>query len=1078
MAIIGEAFVALRPLTTGFGTAAKAGIDAELGATGIFGGVTKQSKDTGGVVRKDFTDTGKSIGDSMDSAGSRISKTFTSLGTTLGNWGVPFAGSVGKIGNKIDEVDTKGKKFGQTLSTIGGGALAIGAVGLAAIAAESIHLASGLQSADAQIAAHENISVNAAGKIGKAFTDTAGTSIYSANEMAAAFAPVSGQLDQVNGHALTVNETLKFQKEADDLAEASGSNLAGTTSTLAKVMQTFQVPLSGANKLTNDLFNTSRITGVGVSALGGTIDKLKSRLGIAAPTVGDLSALLVDLGEHGVQGSRGLLVVNTAISQLLNSVPAVDAATAKAANSLSTKLAASGQTIANAQTAVTTAQTDGAAKVAAAQQRLVEAQERIAASTTAANPTVSQNISLQNAQAAVTNAQAAAAASVTAKQNALSEAQGKGATISATAAASTNAQVLAMQQLGLQVYNNSGKFVGMRDVIAQLQPKLEGMTQQQQLATLAQVFGKTANKSLLDTVLAGPAAYDKAQAAIERSTTAHKAAEKQAQTLSHQGALLKATLVDEGDKLGGFLIPKLEDLAKWVATDVKWFTQHKAVAESLAGVIGGVLTIAVATFTVNTGVKFVKSIGSAIDSLGKLGTKILTTTGIMKKSDEDTSTSADTTATETTKAQDKIAAGASSTAEDVTKANADMDTSTEEAATSIGESATAIQGSFDEITAGAFGAQEDVQLSFLGMASDVEAAQAKITASAVVIEADEDAIGNGSEVAAIKVGLANEEIAGSTAGADAALTGEAALAGGAGAKAGAGAAAAGAGEGAVLAGGAGAGAAGVGLSSILPALIAGVVSFQGTSFLLKHNVLDLGTGVTKLGNVVAGWFGKSSQDVAANERKKLLTPADYAYLAGKNPTAQGKKGGDAMGKSEVLTQLQQQLAYAKAVTGPNSAATKAAAASLYATENKWLPTLGKDTSLNSVNAKIYGTAIQLAALKTDQGKLAKDGTMAQSNTRLQQLKDQLKGQEKYHASETTLKDTKQEIKNVQGHIDSLKSLQGKIAKDQTAIEQAQKLKTAIGTTNTEITQLRQQIATTPPPHVKGNLAGTLKVTKG
>jgi hypothetical protein len=1090
--IIGEAFIAVRPLMTGFGEATKLGVDKELAGSDLFGGVTKGSKSAGDDIARNLGAGGTRAEKELAGSGSHIGKTFKSLGESMANWGLPFASSVGKIGSKIDEAEGKTKKLGASMSTMGGLALGVGAIGVAAVAAESVHLASSLQQSSAEIAGHENISVKAAGNITKAMTDTAGKSIFSANTMAASFVPVSGVLEQLNGKALTTGQTMKFLASTGDLAEATNHQLGSTTATAAAVMQSFQIPLSGATGLMNDLYNTSRITGVNVDSLGSTIDRLKARLGIAAPTVGDLSTLLVDLNEHGITGSRGLMVVNTAITTLLQSVPKVDAATAKAANTLATKLTSAGATANSAAAATATAQEAAGARVAKAALHLQQVNETIAASSTAGAPTTSQQISRQNAENALSAAQASASASVTKAQEKQAAAQGKVSALQATAGTSTNLQVKAMQTLGLQVYNTAGTFVGMGSVIAQLQPKLAGMTQEQQLATLTQIFGASASKSLLTTVLAGPVAYDKAQKAITNSTTAHAAAEKQNQTLSRQAELLKATLTDEGDKLGIFLIPKLQDLAKWTAKDVEWFGKHKVVAEVLAGVIATVLGAAISLFLFNKAKAFTKGMVDMGKSMGKFADTVLTKMGIIDKANTDSAGVSESAAAKTEAANATISDSASTTAGKVAGSNTEIVTSADTMASGVKAAVVETQLSFDSLTAGAFAAQEDVQLSFLGISTDVEAsAEAMRLAAASMVES-EGAIGLGAEGMAAKGALAK-----GAAGAGAAEAGVAG-AGVVGAEGAAGAGAFGTGLFAT-----GALAAPVGASSILPAAIAGFVAFKATGDLLHRNILDSGTAVKNLGNMVAGWFGHSASQTLAKDQKtdatKYLTKADLPYLAGivsgsiksstisahlaaidikalggKVPTSLGHTDDKLGGQQKVLTQLQTNAREALAAHGQTSSQYLTAEHSLQTTEAKWLPNLAHLEPTAAATKALYIATLGVASdTKKQAGLVAKDGTLAAQKSQLGDLKTQLKTQVASGASETTLSDTRNQIAAAKTNIAQLTSVSQKLSKDATAVQSATKTKDAVDKVNANITKLKDQILTTPPPPQKAT--GSLKL---
>jgi hypothetical protein len=1110
VAIIGEAFIAIRPLMTGFGTAVKTGVDAELAGADVFAPIRTQSKETADDVEKNLRGAGEDAEKDLSKTSSHIGSTFKSLGESLANWGIPFSNSIGKIGSKIDEAESKSKKMGQTLSTVGGLALGVGAVGFAAVAAESVHLASGLQAADSQIASHENISVKAADRIGKAFQDTAGTSIFSANTMAESFGPVSGVLAQVEGHALTVSQSLGFVKQAGELAEATNSNLGSTTSTLASIMQGFQVPLKGVTGLTNDLFNTSRITGVGIDSLGSVIDRLKARLGVAAPTVGDLSTLLVDLNEHGVQGSRGLLVVNSAITKLLSSVPAVDAATAKAANTLATKLTSATATANTAAESLASAQEAAATRVSNAQLKLQQEQERIASSTTAGSPTVAQQIALQNAQRAVSTAQEAAATSVQKAQERLATTQAKVNTLQASAGTSTNLQVQAMQQLGLQVYNTAGKFVGMSSVIAQLSPRLHQMTQEQQLATLTQIFGASASKALLDTVLAGPAAYDKASRAVRDSSTAHAGAEKQAETLKRQAQLLGATLVDEGDKLGTWLIPKLEDLAKWTEKDVEWMTKHKVIAEAFAVAIGSVLALAVGAFVVNTGAKFLKFLDTAAGNIGKLGSAVSGNTGKLKAAEDQQAADAQAASDKIAAAQQEIADAAQTAAGNVTESMDNLATSLDTLSQTIAGTLDKTGASFAVLDTSSSSAEAAVDEAMTGMTAVVDEQSGLIIVTNERTAASFALIPEAAEAAAAKTALAQGALGASAvvpAGARAAelAAAKTSTAGLSDLRAAPEAAL----EPAELTtAGTTIGETSTGLMTAAAPAIGGLIAVQLYNSFAEKDVGkvigtkaasvigDVGTGAaigagigsvvpvigTGIGTVAGGIIGGiisqradfaiikndnafKARDARENARnEKIIAAAKLANrTTGGSMTGELARDSTLQKQSGVLANLQAAVVAAKDADGTNSANYKTALQNLYTTEAQWLPGLAKSVDLTKVNDVITAANAKLGRDQATYSRLGGAAAVGPLTTQLAGLKAQLASEKAAGASEGTLLTTQASITATNAHLRDLKDTAARIAKDQTAVTNAGILRSEMEKVNGSIATLKTAIATTAPP---------------
>lgn len=358
-----------------------------------------------------------------------------------------------------------------------GGKIAAGiGASLVAVGALSVKMAMDMQTSDAKIQGNAQLTAKAAAGIGDAFLKTAGQSTFSGKEMADSFAPVAGVIQSIAGHTLKQSEALLTMKAATTLAEASGKTLASTTADLASVMQGFGMKLSGASEAANILFNASRLTNVDLDTLSGTVVKLHGKLGLAAPTLSDIASLMVDLANHGVSGSKGLMVVNSAMGTLLGGSKAT---------------------------------TD------------------------------------------------------------------------------------ALKILGMNVWDSSGKFVGMKNVLSELTPKLAGMTDQQRLATLTVLMGKTAASALNSTIMAGADGYAKATAAVTAHNAAQMAADAIANTLKGKMEKLHASFNDIVTLIGEAMIPKIEAL-------VSWFGKHKVIAEVLAGIVGGVLVGSMAVWLVAT----------------------------------------------------------------------------------------------------------------------------------------------------------------------------------------------------------------------------------------------------------------------------------------------------------------------------------------------------------------------------------------------------------------------------------------------------------------------------------------------
>lgn len=521
----------------------------------------KDAEELGSKAEKGASEVEKA-GKKAEGSTSRLAGAFKSLGSAAGGWGMPFSESASKVGESLDSAGGGAKGLFSELSAVGGAALGAGTAGLVAVGAESIKMADQFDAATGQIAASAGISSKAATQIGNAFKGIKG--METATELASAYGKVAGQLGATQGHALSSAQAVQVMSAAADLADAKMGSLSQTTSSLATVMQSWGMQAGQAGQVADTLYGISTKTGVGMSTITSSLQRMHARLGALTPSLSQTAGLMMDLAQHGETGRQSISAVSTAMQTLLTQ----------------TKLSAvSQQSLLSAQDAVAKsklAETDATTKLSLAQLSYNQL------------PTIQNQAALQNAQNAVTAAQLSA--SMAAQKLAMDQ---KGLNTSQTAAS------IEAQKLGLHLYDVHGQFVGMASVIGQLKPKLAGMTQQQQLFAVQTLFGAHAGQQMLDVINAGPSSFNKASAAVNKAGQAHRAAGLQMKTLSGQAKVLGVDLENVGVSFGQFLIPKLEIAASWLGDTLNFFREHETAAKALAAVIGGTLAVAVGAFTVN-----------------------------------------------------------------------------------------------------------------------------------------------------------------------------------------------------------------------------------------------------------------------------------------------------------------------------------------------------------------------------------------------------------------------------------------------------------------------------------------------
>jgi hypothetical protein len=278
------------------------------------------------------------------------------------------------------------------------------------------------------------------------------------------------------------------------------------------------------------------------------------------------------------------------------------------------------------------------------------------------------------------------------------------------------------KDLGIRVFDTGGKFVGMRDVLAQLEPKLADMTDKQRLSTLGMLFGASAASSLNKTIMAGVSGYDKASAAVTTQNAVQKAAAMQADTLHGQVKTLEATFDDLAVHLGTVLIPAVTDVAHVFVGITNFFEQNKAAAVGLAVVVGVALTAAFAHFGAEAVSSFRKDAGSIDSGIEKIGKWIA---------------AKQTQAVQGATSNAQIAGSADATAAQVGAADGEMDASAVAVGTTAEETAvrydTAMVGIGDasEIAAGkvvASGTEMDTALGSEGLAGSAAGAGEGIAA--------------------------------------------------------------------------------------------------------------------------------------------------------------------------------------------------------------------------------------------------------------------------------------------------------------------------------------------------------------
>lgn len=232
-----------------------------------------------------------------------------------------FQAKMGEAKAEMAELDAAGASSFSKISK--GGLIAGAAVGVLAGAAVEFGktaLEAGLSYQDTmtRVQSASHMSAKEVDALSQALLGTAGHAEFSAEEMLNAYKGVAGQLTAMEGHALSTASATEFLTTATELATASGNDLGKTTQDLTTIVRSYGIPLEEAGKVSNRLYKTSSITGISLDSMTSTLQRLHMRLGAAAPSIQDTTALLADFNQNGISGDRAIRTMSSSLNKLLD----------------------------------------------------------------------------------------------------------------------------------------------------------------------------------------------------------------------------------------------------------------------------------------------------------------------------------------------------------------------------------------------------------------------------------------------------------------------------------------------------------------------------------------------------------------------------------------------------------------------------------------------------------------------------------------------------------------------------------------------------------------------------------------
>ena len=147
----------------------------------------------------------------------------------------------------------------------------------------------------------------------------------------------------------------------------------------------------------------------------------------------------------------------------------------------------------------------------------------------------------------------------------------------------------AFKDMNIDVFDQHGKFIGLRQTIEQFSPKLRAMTQEQRQHALQVIFGSDAQRAASIILGQTTGAWDKQHAAVTKAGQAQALAD--AQTKGFKGAMaqLRSTIENVQLQIGLKLLPVLTEFARWLSSVIP--TAVATVSAALSDLSGIVQTI-------------------------------------------------------------------------------------------------------------------------------------------------------------------------------------------------------------------------------------------------------------------------------------------------------------------------------------------------------------------------------------------------------------------------------------------------------------------------------------------------------
>ncbi|MCU4184029.1 phage tail tape measure protein [Acidiferrimicrobium sp. IK] len=275
-------------------------------STGVARGVD-QAKAKISELEKSST----SMGDSFDKQTSRVGKAFSGLGNAMATFGVPFSGSISKIGTDLDKAKSHASGYGQVLSDVGKVAGGVAVAGMVGFAAESVKMAGDFQQQMSKlITSGGELQSNLAGDFSGVEKLMASTGT-SSQQLAAG-------LYTINSAGFHGADGLNVLKAAAQGAKTENADVATVTDGLTTMLNDYGLKASAAAEVTSKMVMATSLGKTTFQDLAGSLHTVSPAAQAAGLSLNEVLGAMATMTAKGTPAADAATYLRQTILQLSN----------------------------------------------------------------------------------------------------------------------------------------------------------------------------------------------------------------------------------------------------------------------------------------------------------------------------------------------------------------------------------------------------------------------------------------------------------------------------------------------------------------------------------------------------------------------------------------------------------------------------------------------------------------------------------------------------------------------------------------------------------------------------------------